>query len=184
MPSQDASSAESAPTEMPSPDAPVDPSLMAQPEAGMPSDPMTAAPMDPNAGTQPMGGEMNDDSAEQPDMSSNGEEAPVEGMEDANGGNDIQGMIAQLSDKQQETAAKYIQSMIDDNNKAAPAPGPQDAPMMESIIITKKQMQTLSEAIGCNNEELSSQNVEDKTEKPLKNQKGITSRNPFNGKRN
>ena len=139
---------------------------MGQPQTA-PTEGEIAPPMeDPNMGGEPP----------VEDPSAMGGEPPMEDPSAMGGDDSTTSIINQLSDEDREAVRAYAESMLDkQNNNSNEDEIPVDnAPVMESIIVTKKQLNSIMEnfKINTNNEK----------EKPLstKKEKTVSNNSPFN----
>lgn len=165
---------------------------------GAPMDDPNAMGGDPSMGGDPMGGVPMDGSSMGSDPSMGGAPmddpsmggAPMDDPSMEDGGDDDDSTVAiinQLSDTDREAVRAYAESMLNrdetQNNNEDEVP-PMDAsmgqdnsgaPMMETVIFTKKQLRKINENFGPTADELN------KDEKPLekKKSKQVTSKSPF-----
>ena len=123
-----------------------------------------------------MGGDpMMDDPAMGGDPMTDGQ-PPMEGGE---GDDSTMSIINQLSDEDREAVRAYAESMLNNNggNSEEPMDAPQDEPIMESVIFSKKQLRTIMEGFGPSEDEIQNKkhNVLNK-----KHTKTASSKSPFN----
>ena len=151
---------------------------MGQPQTAPTEGEMVPPMEDPNMGGEPpmedpatMGGE-----PPMEDPAAMGGEPPMEDSSAMGGDDSTTSIINQLSVEDREAVRAYAESMLDkQNNNANGEELPMDnAPVMESIIVTKKQLNSIME-----NFKINTNNEKEKT-LSLKKGKTVSNKSPFN----
>ena len=140
------------------------------------ADPMMGGEQPPMDGQDPMA---------DADPMMGGEQPPIGGQDPMSdeGDDSTMSIINQLSDEDREAVRAYAESMLnkgeDTEEPMGEEPPVDNAPVMESFIFTKRQLQTLMENFGPTEDEI--QNKDD-DRKPLskKKDKTVSSKSPFN----
>ena len=143
--------------------------------------------MDPNMGADPMmGGEPNMGGGPNMGMDPNIDGGQMMGGEDPNtigpnaeGDDDTMSIINKLTDTDKEAVRKYAQSMIARDETQQDGDMGMDGgqqQMMEQVIFTKKQLNTINENFGPSQDELMKK--DDRKELPKKQSSGIKN-SPF-----